>query len=37
MILFHCYIGFMLLLARGCLECCRRLLRRERIARGVRS
>lgn len=32
----HLYFGFMLLLAVGCLEGCRRLIRRDRIARGVR-
>lgn len=32
----HLYIGFMLVLAGGCLEVCRRLLRRDRIARGVK-
>ena len=32
----HLYFGFMLLLAGGMLEVCRRLIRRSRIARGVR-
>jgi len=30
------YIGFMLVLSGGCLEVCRRLIRRDRIARGVK-
>lgn len=32
----HLYIGFMLILCGCCLEWCRRLLRRDRIARGVK-
>lgn len=32
----HLYIGFMLVLSGGCLEVCRRLIRRDRIARGIR-
>jgi hypothetical protein len=31
------YIGFMLFLGGGCLEGCRRLIRRDRIARGERT
>ena len=30
------YIGFMLLLSGGLLEGCRRLIRRDRIVRGVK-
>lgn len=32
----HLYFGFMLLLACVLLEGCRRLIRRDRIARGIR-
>lgn len=32
----HLYIGFMLILCGGCLEGIRRVLRLERIARGVK-
>jgi hypothetical protein len=32
----HLYFLFMLLLAGGLLEGCRRLIRRDRIARGVK-
>jgi len=32
----HLYVGFMLLLAVGCLEGCRRLIRRDRLARGLK-
>lgn len=32
----HLYFGFMLLLSGGLLEGCRRLIRRDRIARGVK-
>ncbi len=32
----HLYIGFMLVLSGGLLEGCRRLIRRDRIARGVK-
>jgi hypothetical protein len=32
----HLCVGFMLLLAGGCLEVCRRLIRRDRLARGIR-
>lgn len=32
----HLYFGFMLLLAGGLVEGCRRLIRRDRIARGVK-
>jgi hypothetical protein len=35
-ILIHLWLFFMLALAGGCLEGCRRLIRRDRIARGVR-
>lgn len=34
--LFACYLYFMLLLAGGCLEGIRRLIRRERIVRRIR-
>lgn len=36
MILVHLYFGFMLLLAGGCVEGIRRLVRWDRIARGVK-
>lgn len=32
----HLYFGFMLLLCGGCVAVCRRLIRRDRIARGVK-
>jgi hypothetical protein len=32
----HLYVGLMLVLCGGCLEGCRRLIRRDRLARGVR-
>ncbi|EJM92433.1 hypothetical protein [Pseudomonas sp. GM67] len=35
-ILLHLWLGFMLVLAGGLIESCRRLLRRDRIARGIR-
>lgn len=34
--IFHLYLGFILVLCGGCLEWCRRLIRRDRIARGIR-
>lgn len=35
-ILIHLWLAFLLVLSGGLIESCRRLLRRDRIARGVR-
>jgi len=35
-ILIHLWLAFLLALSGGLIEACRRLLRRDRIARGVR-
>ncbi|WP_256218265.1 hypothetical protein [Pseudomonas sp. URMO17WK12:I12] len=35
-ILLHLWLAFMLILGVGCIEGCRRLMRQERTARGIR-